>query len=809
MTLRYAMALAVWVAPLFGANPAAAAVPVVAAAPEVQQKVYAVTINGETVSQGTVVLVEPGGSVLVAGEDLQQWRFIIAGKTPRSVNDGRPYFALSDFPGLTVRIDEAREILNISAPGELFSLTKVENLYDSGGHRIINRSPGAFLNYEFSGARFSGTSFEQGIFETGVSGTRGGVLTSSFGWTPNAHGSHFSRLTTTWEQSFVEAHSRLRIGDAVSSPGRLGGSVALAGVQYASDFATDPEFATSADLYVRGIAPSASTVDVLVNNVPYITGERVPTGPFVLQAPAFGLDGQGRITLVVHDALGNAHIITQSFYGSRQVLKSGVSEFSYEAGLQRQDFAAFGLSAYSKPVAAGTIRHGFTNSVTGEAHVEAAPGVEMAEFTTDMAVPGIGLISAGVATSFTPLGTGVRALLGAQFQAHSGFGLSAQVTGSSSSFKTIGPTTTSGMSEQVFATVPLRGLFLSGGYVAAQQSGRTSSFATFGLGGRIAGGSMNISVSEGLNGAPSSYYAGFATRIGHASVNTTASSTRMSTLVQSDAPPSGYGSTTGISINKEPGSSAFVGATYGFDSPVVHFDGTADRDSMLANVRGGIMLVGGKLSVARELVGSYGIAVVPGYPNVRVSVNGLEVGRTDRNGVVALPFLVPYNVNRITIDQDDLPISANFASLVQTTIPYFRSATIVRFNTGVGGGVIVHLKLPNGTFIPAGSEVQGAKGVANYPIGDEGMAFLPALPLGKAGFVTRIAGDGTCSFTIDVPRDTSDIPDLGSVTCGAVNVATPAPSAAPAAANPESPLTSIPQPVASPQIVKPSPHPET
>ena len=128
------------------------------------------TINGETVSQGTVVLVEPGGSVLVAGEDLQQWRFILAGKTPRSVTDGRPYFALSDFPGLTVRIDETREILNISAPGNLFSLTKIENLYDSGGRRIINRSAGAFLNYELSGARFSGTSFEQGILKPAFRG---------------------------------------------------------------------------------------------------------------------------------------------------------------------------------------------------------------------------------------------------------------------------------------------------------------------------------------------------------------------------------------------------------------------------------------------------------------------------------------------------------------------------------------------------------------------------------------------------------------------------------------------------------------
>ena len=51
------------------------------------------------------------------------------------------------------------------------------------------------------------------------------------------------------------------------------------------------------------------------------------------------------------------------------------------------------------------------------------------------------------------------------------------------------------------------------------------------------------------------------------------------------------------------------------------------------------------------------------------------------------------------------------------------------------------------------------------------MAFLPALPLGKADFVTTIAGDGTCSFSIDVPRETGDLPDLGNVTCASVDLA--------------------------------------
>jgi outer membrane usher protein len=811
MIRRYAIAMFIAIVPVAGAFPAGATTPAkpqdVAAAAESQQRVYAVTINGDVVSQGSVVLVGPTGSVLVSGEDLQRWRFVMTGKVPRSTLDGQLFYALGDFPGLTVRIDEARQILEINAPGSLFSLTTLDNLYDSRGNRIVNRSRGGFLNYALTGARFGGSSFEQGLFEAGMAGVRGGVLTTSVAWSPNSNSTHFARVATKWERTLLESRSTLRIGDVVSSPGRLGGSVPMAGIQYASDFATDPEFATSADLEIRGIAPSASTVDVLVNNLAYITGQRVATGPFVLKAPAFGLDGQGQVRVIVRDAFGNDHVIVQSFYGSRQLLKKGLSEFSYEAGLQRQDFGS-GFSSYRKPVVAGTLRRGFANSFTGEAHVEAASGVEVGEFTADLAVPRLGLLSAGIATSFSPAGTGVRALLGAQYQARSGFAVSANVTGANASFRTIGTDIRSGVSEQVYASVPFRKLYFSGGFLSSRQGGRTTSFATFGLSGRLAGGSLSLSATQGINGAPGSYYAGYTARIGRTTVNTSATSTRIIASAQNDPPASGYGASTGISVSKEPGSGAFLGGTYAFESPIVHFDASADRDAVFANVRGGLMFVAGKVAPARELVGSYGLAIVPGYPNVRVSVNGIDVGRTDRNGAVALPFLTPYNVNRIAVEQSDLPISANFPTLVETAIPYYRSATIVRFNPGVAGGVVIHLRLADGSAVPAGSQVRGLNGAANSPVVEDGVTYLPALPPGNAHFTAAIGGDGTCTFAIDVPRDTSAIPDLGNVRCVGGASSSPTPTPTPGPSPPPVPSTAVAAPAnASPSPMPVTPHP--
>ena len=151
------------------------------AAAEYEEHVYAVTINGESVSTGTIVLQAADGSLLVAGDDLARWRILLTSKTPRTAFDGRPYFALNDFPGLVTKVDETRQVLVIQAPGDLFSANTIDSSLVNAAGRVINRDRGAFLNYDIFSSRIGSTALTDGLLEGGISSAHGGVLTSSVG----------------------------------------------------------------------------------------------------------------------------------------------------------------------------------------------------------------------------------------------------------------------------------------------------------------------------------------------------------------------------------------------------------------------------------------------------------------------------------------------------------------------------------------------------------------------------------------------------------------------------------------------------
>ena len=521
---------------------------------------------------------------------------------------------------------------------------------------------------------------------------------------------------------------------------------------------------------------------MLVNNANYVSQQRVAAGPFVLDTAPLLLNGQGEVRVIVHDALGGEHVIVQPFYQARDLLRPGLDEFSYEAGFLRNLFGTVSNS-YGKPVAAGTIRHGFTNNFTGEAHVEATPGLELADLSGDVTMARLGLVSAGVATSVSSAGTGFRALLGYQYQGLHHFGIAGTVTTASSNFRSIGTSFVGGQSAQLQVIVPVRRASMAIGILEEHSpGGRTLGLASLGFSGRVGDGYFNVSASQGLAGTSSSFFAGYSGRFGPRTISMQGSSiggaTRVTTDIATDLPASGYGSSYDVALNSGSGGST-MGGGYRLETPLFHLDARTDAGYSYANLRGGMTFVDGKLFPTREISSSYGVAIVPGYPNVRVYVNGLEAGRTDKNGIVPLAYLVPYVPNRVSVEKRDLPIAANFARFDEVTVPYIRSATVVRFTTGTAGGIVIHARRPDGTSLPAGSVIFAPTGPDTYPVGDDGLAYLPGLHAGGVKLKANVGGDGKCEITVTVPADTSEIPDLGNVVCAGAASAT-APVAIPA-----------------------------
>ncbi len=88
-----------------------------------------------------------------------------------------------------------------------------------------------------------------------------------------------ARLDTTWTRDFPDRMATLRVGDSISTPGPWGRAVRFGGLQFGTNFSTQPMLVTTPLLAAQGEAVVPSTVDVFVNGRP-IASEQVPPGPF-------------------------------------------------------------------------------------------------------------------------------------------------------------------------------------------------------------------------------------------------------------------------------------------------------------------------------------------------------------------------------------------------------------------------------------------------------------------------------------------------------------------------------------------------
>ncbi len=224
-----------------------------------------------------------------------------------------------------------------------------------------------------------------------------GVLISGFRAGDVANGERdFARLDTTFTRDFPGRRASLRLGDSLTEGGALGRPVRFGGIQWSTDFSTDPTFVTFPLPTIGGLASQPSVAEVFLNNTRRVT-EEVPPGPFAIEdLPA--LTGAGELQLKVTDLLGRETLVTQSYYVSSRLLRAGLSEYSYEVGFEREKFNQASFD-YGKPLAAATQRYGITDGLTGEGRIEVSERQQTLGGGGSVLLGTLGLVSGGVVGS--------------------------------------------------------------------------------------------------------------------------------------------------------------------------------------------------------------------------------------------------------------------------------------------------------------------------------------------------------------------------------------------------------------------------
>lgn len=731
-----------------------------------------VHLNG-TPQDTALVLQDPRGPVYVRPEDLQRWRLRVG--CAGSLRHGADvYCALAGIKGLSYSVDPSRGVLAIEAAPTLLAESHLSGL-SRGADQPMPSPPGGYVNYDiFAGHDDGGTSAASALLETGLFG-RLGSGTNTLLSRHAGSSTRTIRLDTSWIHDEPGRMASLRLGDSISGSSAWGRSVRMGGVQWATNFATQPTFVTFPLPALEGVAAAPSTVDYYVNDALRLRRD-VPSGPFSVQDLPV-ITGAGEIRMVVRDALGREQVISQPFYASGGILAKGLRDYSYEVGFERRNY---GLASndYGRPMAVATERRGLSDRFTGEAHAELRQDQQTLGLSGNVLLGDAGLLSVSAAGSRAATGTGGLVELGFQRQSsHLSYGARSQFT--TPGFVQLGYEAPARPPRQMTSAFFSLGTdhFGSFGMNYTHQDFREREDVEL-LGAsysRAVGrwGYLSLAALRFLGDNGSTLISmSFTAPLGpadSASVNaqTHAGSTG-GTLQYQHNLPAGNGAGWRMQAGLAGDDPALAEVTLQNDVGT-YMLGTArsqGRQAYQASVQGGFAVLAHRFFPSRHIDDSFAVVHVPGFSGVRVYADNQPVATTDAQGYALVPRLRPYQRNPIRIDQADLPLDAEVQGLQLDAVPYYRSAVTLTFPVTASRGAIVTIKLPDGGFLPAGATVTVEGNPAVFPVGYQGEVYLTGL---DALDTLHASWRGqSCTMTIAFPAKAGPLPRLGPVTCAGV-----------------------------------------
>lgn len=736
------------------------------------------TVNG---ARRDVALLMRDGEGRYYADDaaLADWR--VAPPYPAAVQiAGRSLRPLGALPGLAIAIEERSMTAEVVVPPDLMLGTR-RSLAPSTSRVSPAASLGAFLDYDVTFTDDSG-AFERGLsalltptvftpggsFSTGVlySGGVSPVEPSEVPWV---------RLDSAFVHDDVEHMRTLRIGDAITPYGSYARAVRVGGVQFGTNFATQPEMITFPQPSIDGTAAVPSALDVVVNGTLRSSTE-VPSGAFHLdQVPV--VTGAGQIQVVTRDLLGREQVVTQDFYVSERLLKPGLDEYSVTVGAVRTNFG-LESNAYGEMLASGMFGRGLSDVLTIEGRVESTAAEHSAGVSLARAVGRFGVATAAVAVSAGE-SSGVLWQIGHDFQGRvyratfrlqgsrdfvqpgletsvSGFPRLQVVAAGGRNFGSRGSLGVSYIDEsfdRVDAEHDRRILALSYSRSLSRQLVLSASAS------RIVTDRNDTEAVVALTRAlgPRSSVSSLAT------LRRDGNFVRVDHRYELPAGP-GFGYRTSLEAGDRQGADFQAAANTDHAYYSAEMSRVKGAHGWRAETRGSIAALGGEVFATREISDGFAVVDASGFEGVRVYLENREIGTTNDHGRLLVPSLRPYETNQLRVESADLPMNVRIDNPSLRVAPYYRSGAIASFGISTTSDALLRVLDRDGRAAAEGASARVDGGSLSFPVGLDGRLYLQDV---HAGSIVEVVSAGDrCTFVIGtVPASTGDVPDLGDVVC--------------------------------------------
>ena len=372
-------------------------------------------INQQEIGSVFVWQHDDGKDWLLPVDVLQRSRVRIPSTAPRVVQERIEYVSIASLGKVDTHFSEENLILSINLVSNAFEASSIKvPIHSLAG--VPSMAAGTVINYDLSLASGMGRSTE--FFSTELStGIGAGVFVASQAYLHDGQNDRFIRLDTNYTLDQPEKLATLRLGDAISRPARtLGRPVRFAGIQYGSNFRVQPGLITAPLASLSGQAAVPSMVDLYINNV-LQSSQSVPPGPFSITTPPM-VAGDGEIVMKIRDISGREELISGRFYSTPYLLAPGFSEFSFEAGTLRNNYA-LPEDRYNSLFSSASYRRGITEKFTAEFGAQgSSDGPKNILASGIRTVPSIGVFNFAVGLSNSDVGTGSQFAAG--FERRSG-----------------------------------------------------------------------------------------------------------------------------------------------------------------------------------------------------------------------------------------------------------------------------------------------------------------------------------------------------------------------------------------------------
>ena len=684
-------------------------------------------------------------------------------------------YLLPQREGFSYKFNPALQTLEIAASAEAFQ--GVVFGIPVRKYKPIESSPGFFMNYNVSGTETKNSNSSIGGILGFVGFNKTGSVTHEQSLLNESSSNKSIRGNTFFKKDFPDAMESFVVGDTLTSDGDWSRPARYLGVRWSRDFLTQPGYVTYPSPSLKGSAALPSVVDVYINNQKQFQQTLTP-GPFDYRNVPL-TTGAGEVNLVVKDLLGRETVITKSFYTQNSMLKEGLSDFSLESGLFRNNYGTLS-NDYSSPFVAGTYRQGLTDDITAQSRLEA--GAERQAIGADVTsvIGTLGSIHLATAVSKdsekdtgTLYNVGLerrtpKYLVGAQYKSYSKdytpFAYSSLETRPKNIFNAT-------------ATVPIyKDVATSLSYVE-QTSYDTTAFRNVSLTTGITLPlqiSMSVIANKSLS-TDKAWFAGLNFNIplgkdysSYLNSNRQNNGDIINTVNLTKNIPAGEGIGWGLNLSDD--------ATQQTRANIIVNTGSAQFSSEINQGQNSNAIrlgANGSLGYAEGLtfatrnIGDDSVAIVKvgDLKGIPIYNQNQIMTHTNDQGL-AFVKIRPYEKAKISIDPNTLPLDVDLNETKREPVAYAKSSVLVDFSIVRLKHVLITILQADGSFVPSGAKVEIKGQEEVFYVGRRGEVYISNLE--DVSHLTITWKEHSCEFNVEYKSaevSDSDEKRIGPLKC--------------------------------------------